>query len=174
METKILTLALFFSLTMANGFSQDKPRELSKEEQKLEKQKQIEAIVNAREFVFVARMANPTGMRSVNLASNPNFMKFSPDLIESEMPFYGKAYSSIGYGSDAGMKFKEKPDEFTVEKSKKEFDIKVVVKGETDNYKIYLSVGFEGNTMISINCNNRSSISYRGEISAPQKPEEKK
>ncbi len=173
MKTRIQALVILLSLMITPGFSQE-TKALTKEEQKLEKQKQIDAMVNAKEFVFVARMANPTGMRAVNLASNPNYLKFSPDLIESEMPFYGKAYSSVGYGGDAGMKFKGKPEVFTVEKGKNDYDITVVVKGETDKYKIYLSVGFDGSTMISISSNNRSSISYNGEISSPKKNEEKK
>jgi hypothetical protein len=174
MKLKFSVLLVLFSIIMTTGFSQEKTKKQLKEEQKLEKQKQVEAIVNAREFVFVGRIANPTGMRSVNLSSNPNYVKFSPDMIDSQMPFYGRAYSSVGYGGDSGLKFKGKPEVFTVEKGKKDFDIKVIVNGENDRYTLYLNVGFEGNASLSVNSNNRSTISFMGEISAPEKPEEKK
>jgi hypothetical protein len=174
MKTKIITLVLLFSLIMVYGFSQEKTKEPSKEDQKLEIQKQIETIVNAKEFVFNAGSANPTGMRTVHLSLNQNFLKFSPDLIESDMPFYGRAYSPVVYGVDTGMKFNGKPEVFTVEKGKKGYNIKVVVKGETDKYTMYLKVGFNGNASLSISSFNRSTISYTGEISEPQKPEEKK
>jgi hypothetical protein len=174
MKTKIsLFLVLLAFLTTA-VFSQEEATKQSKEEKKLEKQKQVEGIVNARDFVFVARTANPSGMRSVNLATNPNFLKFNPDMIESEMPYFGKAYNSVGYGGDAGLKFKAKPEEFTVTKGKKNYDIKVIVKGEGDKYSLYLSVSFEGSATLSVISNNRSNISYSGEISAPEKSADKK
>lgn len=169
MNRKISFLVVIFSLIITTGFSQEKSKKELKEERKIEKQNQIEAMVNAKEFVFVGRTANPMGMRPVNLTSNPNYVKFQPDLIESEMPFFGKAYSGIGIGSsDTGLKFKGKPEKFTVVKGKKNFKIDAVVKGKADNFRLSLSVGFEGSTTLSITSNNRSTISYQGEISAPE------
>jgi hypothetical protein len=173
MKTRISILVLILSMVMTTGFSQDKTRRESKEQKKLEKQKQIEAMVNAKEFVFIARIAMPSGMRSVNLSSNQNYVKFKPDLIDSYMPFFGSAYSGVGYGSDTGLKFKGKPELFTVERTKKAFQIDAVVKGETDNFRLSLSVGFEGSASLVISSNNRSTISYDGEISAPEKAENK-
>jgi hypothetical protein len=169
MKTRISAFVILITLIIAPGFSQE-TKGLSKEDQKLEKQKQIDRMINTKEFVFVARIANPQGGRSVNLTSNPNFLKFSPDMIESEMPYFGRVYT-VGYGSDAGLKFKGKPEVFTTVKGKKDYDIKVVVKGETDKYTMHLSVEFNGSAMLSVNCNNRSTISYIGDISAPPKPE---
>ncbi len=95
-------------------------------------------------------------------------------MIESEMPYFGKAYSSIVYGGDTGMKFKGKPSEFTVIKGKKGFEVKAVVQGTSDRYILYLTVGFSGSSSLSISSNNRSSISYNGDIYATEKPAEKK
>jgi hypothetical protein len=174
MKTKLSLLIVVIFLTMNSGFSQEKTKKELKEERKLEKQKQTEAMINAKEFVFVARTANPTGMRSVNLTTNPNFVKFQPEMIESEMPFFGRSYGAIGYGGDTGLKFKGKPEEFTIVKEKKNYQVDAVVNGTTDKYRLSLSVGFEGSASLSITSNNRSTISYQGEISAPEKPEEKK
>ena len=95
-------------------------------------------------------------------------------MIESEMPFFGKAYSGIGYGGDTGVKFKGKPEEFTVVKKAKNYQIDAVVKGTADNFRISLSVGFEGSATLSIISNNRSTISYQGEISPAQVIEKSK
>jgi hypothetical protein len=172
MKTKISVLVILFSLMMTSGFSQEKSRSEIKKERKLEKQSQIAEMVNAREFVFIGRTAQPQGYRSVNLASNPNFVKFHPDLIEGYMPYFGKAYSGVGYGGDGGLKFDGVPEDYTVEKRKKNFLIEAVVKGENDVYDISLTVGFEGSSTLSIISNNRSPISYIGDISAPEKPKE--
>jgi hypothetical protein len=173
MKTRFSILVLILSLVLNTGFSQEKTKKEIKEEKKIEKQKQIEAMVNDTDFVFVARTALPTGMRSVNLTTNQNYVKFKPDLIDSYMPFFGQGYSSIGYGGDTGLKFTGKPEEFTMVKTKKGFQIDAVVKSPTDNFKLSLTVGLEGSSSLSIISNNRSTISYQGEISAPEKPVQK-
>ena len=109
----------------------------------------------------------------MNLTTNTNYVKFQPDLIDSYMPYYGKAYSGIGYGGDTGLKFKDKPEVFDVVKKKKAYQIDVTVKTSNDLFRLSLSVGFEGSTSLSVISNNRSTISYQGEISAPEKPVEK-
>jgi hypothetical protein len=164
-----ISVVLFFLLATA-VFSQEKSRSTSKEERKIEKQKQIEAMVNAREFVFIGRTALPQGFRSMDLTTNPNFVKFHPDLIESNMPFYGNAYSGIGYGGDSGLRFTGKPENFTVAKDKKNYQVDATVRGENDNFRLILSISFEGSATLSIISNNRSTISYNGEISAPVQP----
>ena len=110
----------------------------------------------------------PQGGRSVNLTTRSNFMKFHPDLIESDMPYYGRAYSGAGYGGDSGLKFAGKPEKYTVVKEKKYYQINAEVKSDNDTYKISLSIGFEGSTTLMVISNNRSTISYHGDISAPE------
>jgi hypothetical protein len=166
-------LVLILSLVINNGFAQEKTNKELKEEKKIEKQKQIATIVNDTNFVFVARTALPTGMNSVNLTTNPNYVKFYPDLIDSYMPFFGKSYSAVGYGSDTGLKFKGKPDEYKVTKTTKVYQIEASVSSTTDKFRLSLSVGFEGSASLTITSNNRSTISYQGEISAPEKPGQK-
>jgi hypothetical protein len=171
MKTKIFYLVVFFNLIVSPVFSQEKTKKELKEESKLEQMKQVDLMVNAKEFVFVARTANPMGTRAIDLTTNTNYVKFQPELIDSYMPYYGKAYSGVGYGGDTGLKFTGKPEGFTVVKNKKNYQIDVSVKGETDIFRISLQVFFEGNASMSITSNNRSTISYTGEISAPEKKE---
>jgi hypothetical protein len=155
---------------ITNGFSQEKTKKELKAEKKIEKQRQIEAMVNDTDFVFVARTALPTGMRSVNLTTNSNYVKFKPDLIDSYMPYFGRAYSSVGYGGDTGLKFTGKPEEFSVTKTTKAFQVNAVVSSSTDKFSLSLNIGFEGSASLTITSNSRSTISYQGEISAPEKP----
>ena len=172
MKTKVSILVMLFTLVVINSYSQEKSKQELKEERKIESQKQTEAMVNAREFVFTGNTAFPQGGSSVDLTIPTNTMKFHPDRIESELPFYGRAYSGAGYGEEPGMKFDGTPEEYTVTKTKKEYKIDAVVRGENDTYRILLTVGFEGSASLSIISDNRSSISYSGEISAPEKPKE--
>ena len=173
MNSKFLLCVIILSTMITTGFSQEKTRRELKEEKKYEKQKQIEAMVNAKEFVFVARTALPSGMRSVNLTTNTNFVKFQPEMIDSFMPYFGRGYSGIGYGSDTGLKFKEKPEVFNIVMKKKAFQIDATVKTTNDVFRLSLSVGFEGGTSLSITSNNRSTISYQGDIYPPEKQVDK-
>jgi hypothetical protein len=167
MYRKVSFLAIQFLLLAMIAFPQGKSGNTLKEERKNQQQKQIETMVNAREFVFIARIALPQGYSSVNLTTNPNSVKFHPDLIESSLPFFGTAYSGIGYGGDSGLIFKGKPENYTVVKNKKNFQVNATVRGENDNFRFILIISFEGSASLSVISNNRSTISYQGTISAP-------
>ena len=172
MNSKISVLMALLLFIGTNLFAQEKSKKQLKAERSIEKQRQTEAMINAKEFVFVGRTALPTGFKTMNLTSNTNFVKFHPDRIESYMPFFGKAYSGIGYGGDNGLKFEGKPEEYTFTREAKNYRINASVKGTNDYFKLTLSVSFEGSATLSITSNNRSPISYYGEISAPEKKKE--
>ena len=166
MKARVSILVLILSMIVTSGFSQDKTRREKKEERKMEKQKEIEAMINAKEFVFVPQTVLPSRMKPVNISTNGNYIKFQPDYIDSYMPFFGRAYSGVGYGADAGLSFNGTPEKFTLDKKGKTFQINVVVRGGSNTFRLFLSVGFEGNTSLSISSNNRETSSYQGEISA--------
>lgn len=158
----ILTITfVVFSLT--DTLAQEKSKKQLKEEQKLEKQKQIALLVESKEFVFVAERVNPQSGRSMILTSEYS-VEFRPDLINSFLPFIGRGFSGVGYGGDEGMKFEGKPTLFNVEKTKKGYQIKAEVRGKSDFYSMTLSVYSDGNAYLTINSNNRSPVSYDGEI----------
>lgn len=160
----------FFVFSLMNVIAQEKSKKQLKEERKLEKQKQTTLLVDSKEFVFVAKTVNPQGGRTINLTNNDYTVEFRPDLIKSYLPFFGRAYSGVGYGGDNGMKFEGKPKNNSIEKTKKSYSIKMEVKGERDFYSLSLSVYFDGSAFLTINSNNRSSISYNGAIeSLPKK-----
>jgi hypothetical protein len=159
----ILTV-FFMVVAYENVEAQEKTKKQLKEEQKLEKQKQMALLVESKEFVFVANRVMPQSGRSINLTTD-YFVEYHPELIKCDLPFFGRAYSGVGYGgNDGGMKFEGKPTIYSIEKKKKSYFIKADVRGEHDSYSMMLTVYFEGSATLSINSNNRSSISYDGEI----------
>jgi hypothetical protein len=158
-------MLIFVVFSHTNAVAQEKSKKQLKEEAKIEKQKQTALLVNSKEFVFVARTAISQGGRSINLTTDYT-VEFHSDLIKCDLPFYGRAYSGVAYGGDGGMKFEGKPTVFSIEKNKKAYVIKAEVRGERDSYSLMLSVYFDGSAYLSINSNNRSSISYNGDIEA--------
>jgi hypothetical protein len=173
MKSRYYLVVLLLSLVITTGFSHGKTTGEKKDEKKLEKQSQLEMMINAREFVFVPRTALPSGMKPVILTRNLYGIKFEPYFIDSYLPFFGRAYSAVGYGNDTGLSFKGKPEKFEIEKKRKTFQVTAVVKGGTDIFRLFLTVGFGGSASLSISSDNRSTISYQGEILAPEKTENK-
>ncbi len=173
MKSKILILILPLAFVMTLGYSQIKTKKELKEEQNLEKQKQTEALVEAKDFIFIARYALPEGSGQIDLTTNPNFVKFTPDLIDSYLPFFGTAYAGIGYGGDAGIKFQGYPKDYKIVKRKKNYVIDVSVEGGNDVYRLSLWVSPDGSASLSVISNNRSTITYQGTIAPLEKRKEK-
>ena len=164
MKTKRFIGLLFCLLVFTVGYSQEKTRKQLREEAKIEKVKEILLLIDSKEFVFIAKRALPQGFRTIDLTTNTNFIAFKPDFIRSEMPFFGTGYSGIGYGRDTGLKFEGKPLDFSIVKTKREYVLHATVRGEGDYFKITLSILDQGSATLTINSNNRSAISYYGDI----------
>ncbi|MCL4481899.1 MAG: DUF4251 domain-containing protein [Bacteroidetes bacterium] len=173
MKTKITQLLLLILICTMPVLAQMSNRKAEKEERRVAKEKEIAALIESKNFEFRANRAIPTGFRSVDLTTNPNFIRFSPDSIVSEMPFFGRAYT-VPYGGDAGLKFEGKPELFKIGKKKKNYSVEAKVKADNDFYTLNLTISFEGSSSMSVTCNNRASISYNGEIYPQEKPKGRK
>ncbi len=141
----------------------------------IERRSEVEKTKRGRPFgelqgvCFFSKKRLAAGRQKHHFDGCELFDGIHPDLIKSYLPFFGRGYSGIAYGGDNGMDFEGKPKVYTIEKTKKAYVIKAEVKGERDSYSIILSVYFEGNAYLSVNSNNRSSISYDGSIEAIKK-----
>ena len=165
MKAKPFFTTLIMILVLGASFAQDSPRKVQREKSILEREHQTEMLLNSREFVFIASRALPQRGGSIDLTTNPNYLKFHPDRIESYMPFFGRAYRA-DYGGDGGIKFEGKPKEFKMgtRKKGKGYEINTAVSGGRDYFQLNLLVRPEGSATLTITSNDRSSISYYGEI----------
>lgn len=165
MKTKITFITLMMIFLLGTCFAQVSSRKAKRENAKLERVRQTQILINSGEFVFTATRAIPQGGSTIDLTTNPNYLKFHPDRIESYMPFFGRAYN-IDYGGDGGIKFEGKPKEFKMATrgKGKGYEISATVSGKLDSYQLNLFVTSEGSATLMITSNNRNSISYYGEI----------
>lgn len=164
MKNSISLMMLFFSfLCFSFVNAQEKSKKELKAEQKLKKQQEIETLINSKTFQFEANFVQPQGTREINIQGERYDVNYSPDEIESYLPYFGRAFN-ISYGGDSGLKFKGKPRDYKIEKKKKFYLITTTVKGENDVFVLSLSVYFEGNATLNVNSNQRNSISYTGTI----------
>jgi DUF917 family protein len=51
-------------------------------------------------------------------------VKYFADSLSGDLPFFGKAYASAGYGGDGGIKFDGKPEIYEISKKDKEYIIR--------------------------------------------------
>ncbi|WP_417940172.1 DUF4251 domain-containing protein [Flavobacterium sp. RS13.1] len=167
MKTKLFVLtAISFFLTIS-GSAQEKSRKNLKAERQLKKQKEMESLINSKNFVFEAQKVIPQGGRLLNLDYNRYFLKFNEAKTTCDLPFFGRGFNVPYGGGDGGIKFEGVPENIAIEKKKKSYNIKATVKGKDDFYNLFFTVFLDGSTSLSIDSNNRSSISYDGEIKAP-------
>ena len=134
-------------------------------QRRLEKEAEVKQLIDSQKFRFVAREAIPLSGSKVNLTSLYD-LKVDGMMIESWLPFFGRAYH-VDYGSqDGGIKFKEKADHLNIryKEKKKVYEINITVDTDKDNYKINISAGASGYADMTVVSNNRQSISYYGVI----------
>lgn len=157
---------LFIGLGFHVGFAQEMSKKELKAKAKMEQEKATTNLIESEVFTFIPRTAIANGGRTVDLMDYQNFIKFSPDMVESSMPFFGQATGAGHYGADdADMDFKGKPEKYDVDKNKKNYRIRMEVKDSNDTYRINLSVGFEGNSTVTITSNRKSVMTYYGRVS---------
>jgi len=154
--------------------AQEKTKKQLKAERDLQKQKEIESLIDSKKFDFEAQKVSPQGGRVINLDYNTYFLKFSTEKTTCDLPFFGRAYNVAYGGANGGIKFEGIPENIKVEKKKNSYTLKTTVKGKDDVYDLMFSIFFDGGTTLSVNSNNRAFISYTGEIRAPKIDESKK
>lgn len=128
-----------------------------------QKTEEIKDLLESKTYVFKAINVNPMNGRSISLDGSFS-VKIDNDTIVSYLPFYGRAYS-IAYGSRvSGMDFTQPIENYTFEKSKKGYLIKVKIKNGSDSLDYTFHISVNGTSTLNVNSINRQSISYYGNI----------
>ncbi|UUF14188.1 MULTISPECIES: DUF4251 domain-containing protein [Flavobacterium] len=172
MKTKLFLLLVLFGFLNFSVSAQQKSKKELKAEKALQKQKEIEALIDSKNFVFEAQKVTPQGGRLIILDYNTYFLKFNAEKTTCDLPFFGRGYN-VGYGSDGGIKFEGMPENIKIGKKSKNYSVRATVKGKDDVYDLIFTIFFDGGASLSVTSNNRSPISYDGEISAPRTQETK-
>lgn len=174
MKTKLFALVVILFFSTISGSGQGKSRKDLKAERQLQKQKEIESLINSKNFVFEAQKVIPQVGRLLNLDYNRYFLKFNEAKTTCDLPFFGRGFNVPYGGGDGGIKFEGVPENIVIEKKKKSYNIKATVKGKDDFYNLFFTVFLDGGASLSVTSNNRASISYDGEIETPKLEEVKK
>ena len=126
----------------------------------------VKAMVESKNFVFVADYVNPQSMRSRSLTTSDYDLTIKPGEVISYLPYFGRAYSAPIDG-EGGIKFTSKEFDYKLVKAKTHsWDISIKPKDARDIEEMYLTVFDNGTASLRVNSVNRQSISYRGYIVA--------
>lgn len=163
MKKHLFLLTILFGFIIGNTSAQEKTEKIDTNHEAVYSGG-LEELLNSKTFEFIANTVYPSSGAPKNLVGSGYSVSYSPEMIISYLPFFGRAYSGTTMGRDKGMRFEGKPESFSVEK-KKEYQINTVVKdGET--FDMSLSVSDSGNATLNISSNKRGTISYQGEVIA--------
>ncbi|MBN1926422.1 MAG: DUF4251 domain-containing protein [Prolixibacteraceae bacterium] len=164
------TIAVISLLLVSIPFYAQNTKKELKEARKAEEFKQMKEIIEARDFMFVADYALPTSGSSISLTTNPNHLTFSGDSVYCDMPFFGRAYQ-VDFDFDAGIDFSGIPHFFDVTENERRNKILVrfKIRGDFDLFNCSLTITGVESATLTINSNNRASISYWGKIKEKEK-----
>ena len=153
---------LFFSVQAQNN--EKKSRKALKAEKKAQHIAEIKAIVESKNFVFDASVANPMSGSTVNLTTDYE-MTIKNDSVFSYLPYYGVAYSGAAFsGNDSPMTFNRPIEQYTHESTKNGYMVKFKVKNVNDVIDCTFHISETGSTTLSVSSMNRQSINYSGDL----------
>jgi len=132
----------------------------------------IKELVNNKHFVFQATYALPTYGTQRYLNSYYD-VRFTGDSLVSYLPYFGVAYSGVGYNSstDNGIKFTStKFDYKAQQKQNGSWYIIMKPKDVSNGVQMTFNIQTNGNADLNVISQNRQSIRFTGSIV----PEDKK
>ena len=170
---KAIIRTLFAVVVMISiTFTLSAQEKKSKKEIRQEQLAQTIELINKGDFKFEATRAFPQGGRSIDLTTNYGFITFKQANAEGDLPYFGRAYTAT-YGGDGGIKFNGEMLNKKMEVNEKKQKILITFEvRDKDTYQVTMDIGYNGSSSVSITSNNRSHISYQGDIVKVDKKEE--
>ncbi len=163
----VISIILMFGisfLTEAQKSDKKKEKKKAKHEKRDEQFIETKKIIENRNFIFDADRAFPTGMRSIDLISNPGTIKIQNDSVDADLPFFGRSYTSH-YDGNVGMVFNGKVENEKLEFNEKKRKILYAFRiRDKDYYDVTMAITYNGGCSVTINSQGKNSISYSGKV----------
>jgi hypothetical protein len=161
---KLLTLVFVFTLFSTQFIAQTK-KELKAEEAQKEYE-MMKSLINSKEYVFDATWISTTRGRRINISGGSNSITVKQDSTEAAMQFFGEVYSIRN--SSEGVAFDNVIENYKVEfnDKKRRITISYNVKNKSETYGVLMSVSKTGYCYVDVFSNNKSNVTYDGNVSA--------
>ena len=127
-----------------------------------------ELIIN-QDYTLKAQTTTPLSGRLRQLTSDYD-LQVSKDVIISQLPYFGRAYSAPINPSDGGIQFTSKDFEYRLtDKKKGGWDVAIKFKDAGDVQQMQLSIFNNGTASLQVISNNRQAITFNGYITTSTK-----
>ncbi|MFT3935406.1 MAG: DUF4251 domain-containing protein [Chitinophagaceae bacterium] len=128
---------------------------------------QIASLVDAQHYAFKAQSVTPMSGRLRQLTSDYD-VQVAKDVIVSQLPYFGRAYSAPISSTDGGIQFTSKDFEYTTTPKKKGgWDVNIKFKDAGDAKQMQFTIFNNGSATLQVIGNNRQPISFNGYITSP-------
>jgi len=184
----IILIVVVLSLIWSCGSSKSEETMAMKEHQI----NNLKELVDTKSFIFNAETAYPTQTYAVMqvtnaflrntgntgghiyLASNGDYIKIMGDTVKAELSYFGESRVVASVDPrDTGINFEGQPTNYKVSENekKKTLTLKFDINSKSDQYKVIMQLYPSKRAKIFVNCANRTSIRYDGEIEPVLKEE---
>jgi hypothetical protein len=140
------------------------PSAKGQDSKKAIKEARIAAMVDSQTYVFKAQSATPLSGRLKQLTSEYD-LTVTPTVVVSDLPYFGRAYTSPIDPSQGGIQFTSKNFEYTKTPRKKGgWDVLIKPKDVSDVQQMILTIFENGYGTLQVISTNRQQISFSGNI----------
>lgn len=127
--------------------------------------KNIDALVEAKTYVFKANTALPQRGNSIPLTSFYT-LQVSPDTVIADLPYFGRAFVAPINPADGGIKFTSTKFAYESEDGKKgRHEILIKPEDTRDTRQLRLTISENGYATLNVTSNSRDNISFYGTVS---------
>ena len=125
---------------------------------------QTQNLIESENWQFEATRMLPSAGGSRSITSNYGVL-FKTDMMESYLPFIGRAYSA-DYGSNQSpMIFESGVENYSVKEGRNGATIiSFHVRNKSDRMDFVFNISPNGSTSLNVNSTNRGNITYHGNI----------
>lgn len=162
---KIVIVLLIVSLGYTYGTTLDKRDRKARKKAKIEK---VKSLLDSKMFTFTPQSLTTSKGYTHNLTSTYE-LTLRNDSAFAYLPFWGRSYTAIMGTEESGIKFTDLAKDIKFEQKKNLLMIKFESSGKVDKYEVTMKVSPEGYTSVSVNSNNKSRISFYGQIDEIEK-----
>ena len=165
-----LLLSLFM---MSSSLVEAQSKKEIKEKEEIEQYSAMKELVEIGKLSFEANAAFTQKGRRIDLTTNPNSLIIDGKISEGDIPYFG-VVQVASYNSGGGIEFKNETTKYTIKYNdkKKRITIKFSANNKTENFNLILTISGSGFATLSVNSNQRNTISYNGKVKALEKTEE--
>lgn len=174
MKTQLLLLIAF--TLFLTGSVQAQRKNKAVQDAKIEQQfKDLQTLVRSNHFQVAIDRVYPMNGADLTRFNPEGTITVTDSIARGKLPYFGRAYT-LPYGEGGGIEFDnaiQKLQVKTIEKKRKSSVLyQFNASGQNDVYRVTIEAFPGGTCSVSINSNNRRTISYSGRIeNLPEQPE---